>query len=1218
MATGCPHLLDDEELLQWDFRPTVKALVNAQQRLQQLRIRRNNSTRANSNTNSEITTLIELNHWSMGHRASHCNDDDDHSVFLTHPPVLLPPSICDASKYYSSSSSSSSEDAILSNTSDESIIIVDELIDESVLMCCCSDDDDNDTSHPCCNDTNEQRQRQRLLTTTTTTTTGRSDAAGSICSTDVKQQRVMSNDSKSWYTEWTFNIVYHPTYHVPTLYFTACHLDGTVLTFEEVMHTLQQYQHYQQYQSSIDDEANNIDDGGNELHNNNMDERGSNDHDEEDVKYYYHETTTTEVEIHYSDEFISHEEHPITGMPCYCIHPCRTTDRMQFISSSSSSIAGTTTTTSSVMEDDEEHHDPNVNATTTAASVPLLLSWMSMILPIVGCCLSSYTYRQLVVSVIDEKQKILQQQKQQKTKQDGMETSLRLQQKDTIETIDELKVTEEDGVIIDNIGDQGGAAIQSSSYSNTTALDVNDDSTTPITTTTITSDEYDKGEQQPQQRRHQTINPILHTSFIVAIVIFCCYIAQSNTRPLSSSSIPPMLLFTYANNETIATSPHQQQRVLDGNYYYYHDCKHCSQRKRWRRKLRAMPGDATNNLIKEGGSQQRSTNSNNEKDNNNKLTIVGGVQINMLRRAKDIVSNTDVPFLLQLPNTHHEILYDIMTQCYGLTPRQYLSLEELSKAKENNIVNSHYVNFHDIDHHEDHRRAGRSYFHFFATPYYTQGVELLTLMHKGRIIAMLRHPVLVAEEMYVEYLQSKQRRMTTATMKTSASSSLSFDYTVQDVLHHVNSTNYHDNQLTRMLVNIPPDVKVTEELFREARMILENKFLIGMSYDLIETIQKRLSLYFGWKEIETKAGCVVEHILTGQQTISSSTNKLLIVEGSPQWKFVAKHNRYDVKLYARAMAVFGDQKMRVPIHSSIRAEETAVVDAAFFSGHLLDITEPRADTDIPFFWHIPKASGTTVKETLSDCYGLVRTEMIRPPSSLEIIPDTKVLNVDLSTPEAIASARRENMVDRGLANVIVSQLGLEGSTLFTTLHQGRAFTILRHPVKLAVSLFYYRRIATWEPTYRPEYKDITLQEYVERDGYYDNWMVRMLTNAKIGGLNEGHLDLAKTILKRKFIIGISDQMTETFRRLEMFFGWKEGKAGCVDFHLNAAPSNKNKYPELDQDDLVWTIISTKNKYDMALYYYALELCESHLSYIYTCLLPLKIDFALLILMLHNT
>lgn len=307
-----------------------------------------------------------------------------------------------------------------------------------------------------------------------------------------------------------------------------------------------------------------------------------------------------------------------------------------------------------------------------------------------------------------------------------------------------------------------------------------------------------------------------------------------------------------------------------------------------------------------------------------------------------------------------------------------------------------------------------------------------------------------------------------------------------------------------------------------------------------------------------------------------------------------------MKLYARAMAVFGDQKMRVPTHPIIRAEERAVVERAFFSGgHMRDVRDPRDDDDVPFFWHIPKASGTTVIEILSDCYGLIRTEMIRPPSSLDIISDRGVLNVDLSTPDAVAIARRNGVGDRGLADVFVSQLGFEGSTIFTPRHAGRAFTILRHPVKLAASLFYYRRIPTWEPNYRPEFSDITLQEYVETDGYYDNWMVRMLTNAKLGGLNEGHLDLARSILGRKFVVGLSDHMDETFRHLEMYFGWKEGKAGCVDFHLHSAPLNKNKYPDLEQGGAVWTVIANKNKYDMALYYYALELCEFYLY----CLCP---------------
>lgn len=241
--------------------------------------------------------------------------------------------------------------------------------------------------------------------------------------------------------------------------------------------------------------------------------------------------------------------------------------------------------------------------------------------------------------------------------------------------------------------------------------------------------------------------------------------------------------------------------------------------------------------------------------------------------------------------------------------------------------------------------------------------------------------------------------------------------------------------------------------------------------------------------------------------------------------------------------------------------------------------------------HIPKASGTTVKETISDCYGLVRTEMIRPPSSLEVIEEKHVLNIDLSTPDAVAVAIQNKVANRGLADVFVSQLSVEGSSVFTTDHLGRAFTIMRHPVKLAASLFYYRRIATWEPTYRPDYKDMTLQEYVEKEGYYDNWMVRMLTNAKLGGLNEGHLELAKTILKDKFIIGISDHMDETFRHLELYYGWAEKKEGCVDFHLHSAPSNKNKYPVPDRGGPAWTIIADKNKYDMALYYYALELCK---------------------------
>ena len=245
--------------------------------------------------------------------------------------------------------------------------------------------------------------------------------------------------------------------------------------------------------------------------------------------------------------------------------------------------------------------------------------------------------------------------------------------------------------------------------------------------------------------------------------------------------------------------------------------------------------------------------------------------------------------------------------------------------------------------------------------------------------------------------------------------------------------------------------------------------------------------------------------------------------------------------------------------------------------------------------------------------------MIKPPSSLELFDDKKVLNLDLSTPGACRAARDMGAADRGVADVFISQLGRQGAGVFSEYHMGRAFTVvsfsvlcsqrrkrvcvslffvrtiphpqhaqMRHPVKLAASLFYYRRIATWEPTYRPDFNDITLEQYVEEDAYYDNWMVRMITNAKMGGLNDGHLDLARSIIREKFVVGISDHMDETFRHLERYFGWKESTEGCVDFHLHKAPSNKNKYDMPEEGGTVWKLIAEKNKYDMALYNFALD------------------------------
>lgn len=80
--------------------------------------------------------------------------------------------------------------------------------------------------------------------------------------------------------------------------------------------------------------------------------------------------------------------------------------------------------------------------------------------------------------------------------------------------------------------------------------------------------------------------------------------------------------------------------------------------------------------------------------------------------------------------------------------------------------------------------------------------------------------------------------------------------------------------------------------------------------------------------------------------------------------------------------------------------------------------------------------------------------MVKPLQSLDIIRKF-ILNVDLTTKDTIVVAKNMQFIEKGLADVVISQHSLEGSTVFSPEHMGRAFTIMRHPVKLAVSLFYY-------------------------------------------------------------------------------------------------------------------------------------------------------------------
>ena len=67
----------------------------------------------------------------------------------------------------------------------------------------------------------------------------------------------------------------------------------------------------------------------------------------------------------------------------------------------------------------------------------------------------------------------------------------------------------------------------------------------------------------------------------------------------------------------------------------------------------------------------------------------------MLRRARDKVDEKDVPFLLQVPYTNSDVIYNIMTECYGLVGREYWDVKELRRDEKEGVVDQFYVSSHD-------------------------------------------------------------------------------------------------------------------------------------------------------------------------------------------------------------------------------------------------------------------------------------------------------------------------------------------------------------------------------------------------------------------------------------------------------------------------------------------------------------------------------------------
>jgi hypothetical protein len=319
---------------------------------------------------------------------------------------------------------------------------------------------------------------------------------------------------------------------------------------------------------------------------------------------------------------------------------------------------------------------------------------------------------------------------------------------------------------------------------------------------------------------------------------------------------------------------------------------------------------------------------------------------------------------------------------------------------------------------------------------------------------------------------------------------------------------------------------------------------------------------------------------------------------------------------------------------------------------------------VPFFWHIPRSGGTSFSTLFGTCLGLVQAassysapaiytrwedkelaNRFKDPTLYVVsMKKQRFVNVDLNDLQGVMRAVKGNLISSELADLVMVQDVSMGSFL---LEEGRTanvaqsgenkpefkgvlFAMFRHPVERAISSFYSKQQVR-DVNYDPSLAIYSLTDWANSPQYINDYMVRSL----VGKLNERSpqnqpalsrtdLDVAKEILRRKCLVGLLDEKTESLKRFEKFFGWNaearhnsmvmlDGEETaeraqaeifrkeivkdeeCKDKLLHYNWEKKHTHPSPEEGDMPYKLLESKNRYDIELYIYARQLYDDQYS-----------------------
>ena len=294
-----------------------------------------------------------------------------------------------------------------------------------------------------------------------------------------------------------------------------------------------------------------------------------------------------------------------------------------------------------------------------------------------------------------------------------------------------------------------------------------------------------------------------------------------------------------------------------------------------------------------------------------------------------------------------------------------------------------------------------------------------------------------------------------------------------------------------------------------------------------------------------------------------------------------------------------EYRLPPPVEKEYDDEHQYLMPLRYFS----DMSDPSRPTDVPYFFHVPRAGGSTVKEVVGKCLGLVQASDVGvrdghgddPVLQVRDIKESRYVNVDTTTVPGIQRAASLGLSSSGLADVVVSSYLHESAGLYDLEHQGRAFIIFRDPVQRATSMYWYRVEEVGDLD-----RSVSIEDYAQGNGIENNWMCRFIANRMTGELTKEDLEEAKEILRTKFLVGFVDDLDESLHRIMKYAGWsyKEDptermrQEDCLkDLAAHGTNANPTEYELPKRGSQAHALISWQTQFDTKLYSYAKELFD---------------------------